>query len=407
MNFYRIITFAIFAMLHFCEGFSSEKVLLLNDTTCWFHWGCTGTSTALKEKIKSLGYELTAIPISETTNVEAPQAEDFNNPLAFYEFEKSYSDLITQIKETDSVIINGEGTLHIQNKRACGLLYLAYIAKTRFQKNVQIINHSVYPEDYLPAGSSQATSLYQMVYEKLDFIAVREKRSFEMLKKMGIGATQSFDCLPLFICNHCVKGKKTSSYTIVFAGGSSLSVNNIHPLLNYLDEMKREGYRIVFLTGAKAYPAKDEQEIVALLLDQKKPYTIVEAASIEEWLDVINQADLLVSGRFHHSIAAAFLQTPFIAFDGNTPKIVAMTEMFDLEKTLRIDEEDLFYKLLTLTKKILSDPKSAVVPTAILEKIMELTSHNFDGLHRKSNVKDLISFRFKHKTFCSATLIEK
>jgi hypothetical protein len=32
----------------FSSIFASQTVVLFNDTSAWYHWGCTGTSTALK-----------------------------------------------------------------------------------------------------------------------------------------------------------------------------------------------------------------------------------------------------------------------------------------------------------------------------------------------------------------------
>jgi len=42
------------------------KILLLNDTTNWYHFGCTATSTALIEKMKALGHKVTTLSITET-----------------------------------------------------------------------------------------------------------------------------------------------------------------------------------------------------------------------------------------------------------------------------------------------------------------------------------------------------
>jgi len=48
------------------------------------HWGCTGTSIALKERIESLGFEITSFPINETrTFKEIPPFELFDDPESF------------------------------------------------------------------------------------------------------------------------------------------------------------------------------------------------------------------------------------------------------------------------------------------------------------------------------------
>ena len=42
----------------------AEWVAFLNDTSHWYHWGCTGTSTAIVETLRGRGYEVSRIPIT-------------------------------------------------------------------------------------------------------------------------------------------------------------------------------------------------------------------------------------------------------------------------------------------------------------------------------------------------------
>ena len=48
--------------------------------------------------------------------------------------------------------------------------------------------------------------------------------------------------------------------------------------------------------------------------------------TMSEWLDTIRSATLLVSGRFHYTIASCMLDTPCIVLDSNTPKNRAVCE---------------------------------------------------------------------------------
>jgi polysaccharide pyruvyl transferase WcaK-like protein len=57
---------------------------------------------------------------------------------------------------------------------------------------------------------------------------------------------------------------------------------------------------------------------------------ILLARSELEWLSAIASARLLVSGRFHYSIAAAWLGTPFLALDSNTPKMAGLMQVLGL-----------------------------------------------------------------------------
>jgi hypothetical protein len=91
---------------------------------------------------------------------------------AFATFAEENNELATALQETDIVVINGEGTLHGIRPAPLGLLYVAYIVKTFLAKDVQIINHSVYPQDDLRTDDQEIIALYKLVYEQLDFVAI-------------------------------------------------------------------------------------------------------------------------------------------------------------------------------------------------------------------------------------------
>ena len=47
------------------------NILFFNDTTNWYHFGCTASSIALIEQIKALGHNVTALPITATYNIQS------------------------------------------------------------------------------------------------------------------------------------------------------------------------------------------------------------------------------------------------------------------------------------------------------------------------------------------------
>ena len=94
-----------------------------------------------------------------------------------------------------------------------------------------------------------------------------------------------------------------------------------------INDLSKDGYRISLLLGARGYPAHDDTQFAAAILAAGNGKIDVVLASSEfEWLQNIRDADLLVSGRFHHSIAAACMQTPFIVLPSNTPKIEGLMQ---------------------------------------------------------------------------------
>ena len=58
---------------------------------------------------------------------------------------------------------------------------------------------------------------------------------------------------------------------------------------------------------------------------------IYYARNLDEWLSVIKNAKMLISGRFHHSIAAYTFGVPYKVYDSNTPKTTALRDVLGHE----------------------------------------------------------------------------
>ena len=111
---------------------------------------------------------------------------------------------------------------------------------------------------------------------------------------------------------------------------------------------------------------------------KKYGINLVEAENVDEYLSVIDNAEFLISGRFHHSIAAFMLDTPFISFKTNTRKMEAIISMFEknnvllknnyLNSTLKLLKSDDFFMKNSVSKK---------------EEIYRLAENNYVFLERK------------------------
>lgn len=366
--------------------FANPKVVLFNDTSSWYHWGCTGTSTALKEEIEQLGFTIDALPIHLTyTLKEIPSFEFFDDPNKLKKFCDLNQEIIEKIRVADAVIITGEGTIHGLKANPRHLLYLAHLAKRYFGKHVEIINHSVYPNDPIFTGENKskeayirACDIYKNIYSELDFIAIREPFSQEEMKKIGIASTLSFDCLPLYIKKHYDRPKVVNEKSVLVAGSVAFTETGAEKICRYLEILSQRDYQIQVLTGAAAFPSKDDLKFVAFLKKHcKAPWQLIEATSMEEWLDTINHSTFLLSGRFHHSIAAFCLNTPFIALNSNTYKVHALCAFLGQKEPLLFADPQLLEHLLERTELLLSSKSNNQVQ---FEQICQLAEQNFTGL---------------------------
>lgn len=365
----------------------SDYALLLNDTSNWYHWGCSCTSLAIHYQLRKHWDSIVSIPIMATRQL-APfpdNIEQFDSAEFFDKFCASNPDLVKKLRYASAVFINGEGTLHRLNQATLGLLFLAYMAKTKLGKRVSIINHSCYPDGDDMREESPAYEVYQKVYQAIDYIAVREAISVEEVKKMNVPVVQSFDCLPLFVENlYNNRSKKVPSNgrgDIVIAGSVSWNDETIGEIASLIKRLHQEGFNLKLLIGASANIAGDDSYLVRALQESLAVCCeLVFACSEDEWLSTIENAQLLISGRFHHSIAAAFLKTPFIVMGSNTPKIKGMLEMVNIKNFVSVEEKDLAVCLYNEALTLVENPDNGLLKDNIKESTLALAMKNFEFL---------------------------
>ncbi len=353
--------------------------LLLNDTTSWYHWGCTCTSLAIHDRLRARWDSVVSVPIYNTNHLDLVPTtiEHFDDNEFFEQFCNVYPWIIEKIRDAGEVYINGEGTLHGVSQTTLGLLYLAYIAKTRMNRRISIINHSCYPDDNNVAIDSQAQTIFRKVYEQLDNIAVREVVSAKLLTSMGLTVTQSFDCLPLYIEQYYQADTRTEKGRIVIAGSVSWGVKTIRQIGDLIEMLHKNGFSISLLIGANAYPAGDDMRLVQALHRHVGTFCeLVYAWSEQEWLSTIDHAALVISGRFHHTIAAAFLNTPFIVMESNTKKIEGLLTMLDIDTFVATDQARLSEVLYDNAMQLLKDPARGLLDKDIRERLLGLAISN-------------------------------
>ena len=360
----------------------AADVLLLNDTSCWYHWGCSCTSLALHESLRERGLAVDPVPITHLNAVTAlpVNAAQFDDDAFFDAFRAANPGLIARLDAVDTVLVNGEGSLHDFGTTARALLYVIYIAAIRLGKAVHIVNHSCYPST---AGDGTALeALYTKVYSAARFVAVREEKSFARLAAMGIRATASFDCLPLYVEHHPVNVPRDDR-CVVLAGCVQLDASMVNLLSRLADEVLATGRELVFLTGASAWLAQDDALLLAALQPRLRGrYRLVAATSESQWLATLAGAGLLVSGRFHHSIAAACVGTPLLITGSNTAKNEGLVDRLGLSRdAVWLDAAQPDAASMRLAA-MLRNPAAGRTSESTLAQLRELARHNFDQLPR-------------------------
>jgi polysaccharide pyruvyl transferase WcaK-like protein len=354
----------------------------LNDTTHWYHWGCTATSTAIYESLLELGYRIERIPVTASYLAKEVPAhlQDFDSPACFTRFSDANRSLVQQLVVSDVVVVNGEGSLHGFSGNARALLYLAYAAKKHLGKEVHIINHSCYPEDSLNRSDFSRWDFYRKVYAVADSVAVREPISYRLLKDAGMSAVPAFDCIPLFVRKHYAAPRRRDARKVLIAGSVAWSRSSLSEFARYFRGMLRMGYEVSVLTGARLLPAEDDQIFLKELRSVcAGGWRVKHAQSMDEWLNAIAGAGVLVSGRFHHTIAAAVLGTPFILFESNTPKNAGIALALGTPPPLSYAVPNLADILMQKTQSALTSDQQRPYQE-LSDRLCDLAATNFAAL---------------------------
>lgn len=311
--------------------------VLINDTTNWYHWGCTATSLGLHHALRERGRVMASLPIWAVGALPGvPQDPDgFADRAVFERFRRTLPQLIDALGDADAICINGEGSLHRLSPLAVNLLYLAQICAVHLDKPVHIVNHSCYPDGGAEPSDPVATELYRSVYANLAHVAVREDVSAAGLRRLGIDVTDAFDCLPLYVERQWQPSPALTRDYVLLAGSAQWAPEAVNALPGLVSRLRGAGVAVRILLGANAYPAVDDLQFARVLHQACGDAVDLQWTHSEsDWLNAIAGARLLVSGRFHHSIAAAFVDTPFLVAQSNTPKIDGLLARLDLRNAL-------------------------------------------------------------------------
>ncbi len=352
---------------------ASRSAFILNDTGNWYHWGCSCTSLGLAGSVRARGYALDSLAINQTPG--APKLEGlsaWDDRENLQNFRNANAALIERLSKADKIVVNGEGTLHGLSQGARNLLFLARFCAKELGKSVHIVNHSCYPDDS-PAG----LSVYKEVYRWMDFVAVREPLSHRLPGQDDEDAELSFDCLPLFLQAYPQLINSSSGNYVVIAGSAAYGEAGIEPLATAVRRLSKSGVRSVFLFGASAYVAADELRFGRLLVQAcENKLEIVHARSEYEWLQTIAGSAALISGRFHHTIAAAFTRTPFLVTPSNSKKIQGLTEALGLPDNYVANQHEFEVALLERLPELVRQPESSLLTAERRSHLMELATRN-------------------------------
>ena len=264
--------------------------------------------------------------------------------------------------EADSIVLNGEGTIHHSGVGALTLLGFCKIAKD-LGKKVFITNCSIFDLEAF---------LLKTLRDCVDRVAVREPLSLRYLVDHGIPATQAADCLFLmeggeeqeFAWPELEPSKKYALYTPgVLAAFGRVSGEGVR---RDISQLRRAGYEVFF------HVVETEDERFAA--DAAQTGARILPLGCLRWRQVppfLRRMELVVSGRYHINIFAALTGVPFLPLSTNTGKMAGLLELLSPDRKIPVREWGNECPELNLEGAFLAD-KSQV------QRCRELAQKNFE-----------------------------
>ena len=331
----------------------------------------------IQESLIEMHYAVNAVSVVDIHRLKrAPQTEQLFDIEFRHSFLADNPKIEEALSTADAVAVNGEGTLHGRRQPARNLLYVSHLAKTVFEKPVHAINMSLFPEGADPPDE-QVDQLYTRLLEPLDRVVVREPRSFDVAKRLGLKAVLGFDCLPRYLGRAGYEPTSGSNGAIVLGGGLGIDPYSFAKTVEAIATVA--GMRpLHYVTGAKGHPASDDAKILDVLLETCPSVIDTNACTFDEWAQIIGDAACLVSGRFHHTIAAAFLGTPAIPFRASTPKLDGLCQALMISAPLDPSQSESIEQVVQFVRAALAG-KASTLTEDLRSCLIANAAHNFDG----------------------------
>ena len=296
-----------------------KKAILLNDTSNEMHHGCNLVIKSIKKLLKKNNINLIYTILSGSN-----WKEDFF-------FKKKIEN-----KEVDIIIVNGEGTIHHNQENGQLLVEVSKFAKENSVISV-LINCTFSSND----------SFYKVYLKNFSMISVRENKSKQELKLLGIDSKVVPD-LSFYNDKYITNNNKKNILI-----GDSVIPKITNYLLNF--SIKNKYKFIPILTFYKIRLNKMKTFFgffkfiilnIILRVNQSSNYSnyylrFYGTYFTDSYFKIINSSKLLITGRYHSICIAIICRTPFISISSNTFKIEELLKDIGLNQkrnNLNLDE---------------------------------------------------------------------
>ena len=267
-----------------------------------------------------------------------------------------FKDVIDTIKSSDFVISGGGSLLQDVTSSRSLIYYLAiiYLAKRLGKKTM------FYGNGFGPITKPSNRKLAKRIVDKVDIITVRDCKSKEELRLLGVkkdititaDVTFAMDLPPKEIVETIYRNEGIDK-TKKIAG---ISVRKWYGQYVYKEVIARicedlidKNYEVVFVPMQYPEDVHISKEIADLM--SEKPKIIEGKYNPKETMGIIGELDLLIGMRLHSLIFAAIAAVPMIGLEYD-PKILSFLDLVKQESGGKVESLDIAYLSETIDKVI-------------------------------------------------------
>lgn len=293
---------------------ADPQIVILNDTDVdGYHFGCATVMATIFEQLAKRNLRVTG---TVKTSVDWRLDHD---PL---------------VRAADLLIINGEGTLHHGTRRGRWLLEAAQVVIAQGGK-VALIN-ALWQEN--------PTDWTELVQD-IDILACRDTRSAAVLTE-ATGRDDVYVLGDLSMCNQYKSAEGPRKGVII---GDSIHADITSDLARLAQSLPEA--EIVPVTSTLKFVSphlkglrRKARSIYArwkqrrYLARNPKAHFV---GSTADYIQVLRQKELSITGRFHAVCLAVATRTPFLAVDSNSWKIAALIDDIGLSTARRVSNDAL------------------------------------------------------------------
>ncbi len=270
------------------------KKVLVSGYLGFNNFGDEAIFYALAEHLKNSNVEISAL-----SNNPKETSEKYNVKTYYF---KNLKTIIKAIRSND-ILISGGGSL-LQDKTSNFSLYyylfIVIIAKLFFKKVI------IFAQGFEPLKNKFNELILKLILKTTDFITVRDEKSKQYLKKLGIDSILLTDPIYSIIDKTEISNNKEG---LIVQLRKTKHINNafIKNLANQISKNFNEKISVLSLQDSMDLDICKElqNELKTLNIES----VLIEHKTIKETIDIINKAEFMISTRLHGAIVSNALKT--------------------------------------------------------------------------------------------------